>query len=86
MTLIVYHGVKLRYESPFDPVFIDTLGVLRAIAELPAASMAADPKEPLTGRCRHCNLLLQSEASKARGECVRCAADRKQIGPDRPKG
>lgn len=84
--LIVYHGFQLRYESPFDPVFIDTLGVVRPISELPVASMVADPKEPAPGRCRHCGTKLHSEASLARGECAGCFADRKQIGPDRPKG
>ena len=48
--------------------------------------MTADPKGPAPGRCQYCNTLLQSEASKARGHCAGCAADRKQIGPDRPKG
>lgn len=46
----------------------------------------ANDKEPAPGHCRHCGTKLHSEASLARGECAGCFADRKQIGPDRPKG
>lgn len=54
--------------------------------EIVFSGMNADPKSPPPGHCRHCGTKLHSEASLARGECAGCFADRKQIGPDRPKG
>lgn len=82
--MIRERGLNFWFPSEIAQEFLPAFNVLERSVQSMAGS--ADSKEPAPGRCRHCNLLLQSEASKARGECVRCAADRKQIGPDRPKG
>lgn len=50
------------------------------------ANASTEQKNVLPGHCRNCGTKLHSETSLARGECAGCFADRKQIGPDRPKG